>query len=179
MSGDRGNGAPKARTPLGVRLDRLVMHWASAELFGARIPARPAQGKQLSARGARPSREMESGSGGRGGDETFAHCSDIQILRPGEGRRPPRNDRRNAQDARRSKRPQRTSSTRRAGRATSSFNGLRHNVKVTGTLRQGAARCRISNGASRPLAATCPCRPTCYAAAALYLARRMHASTSS
>jgi hypothetical protein len=36
-----------------------------------------------------------------------------------------------------------------------------HNVKVTGTLRQGAARCRISNGTVRPLAATCPSRPTC------------------
>jgi transposase len=33
---------------------------------------------------------------------------------------------------------------------------------LTGTLRQGAARCKISNGAVRPLAATCPSRPTCY-----------------
>ena len=38
---------------------------------------------------------------------------------------------------------------------------LTHNVKVTGTLRQGAARCMISNGAVRPLAATCPSRPFC------------------
>ena len=37
----------------------------------------------------------------------------------------------------------------------------RYNVKVTGTLRQGAARCRISHGTVRPLAATCPSRPTC------------------
>jgi len=35
------------------------------------------------------------------------------------------------------------------------------NVEVTGTLRQGAARCRISNSASRRLAATCPSRLTC------------------
>lgn len=35
------------------------------------------------------------------------------------------------------------------------------NVKVTGTLRQGAAaRCRISKGALQPLAATCLNRPT-------------------
>ena len=38
---------------------------------------------------------------------------------------------------------------------------VRSNVKVTGTLRQGAARCTISNGAVRPLAATCPSRPKC------------------
>ena len=37
----------------------------------------------------------------------------------------------------------------------------RYNVEVTGTLRQGAARCRISNGAVRPLAATCPSRLFC------------------
>ena len=38
---------------------------------------------------------------------------------------------------------------------------MRDNVKVTGTLLQGAARCTMSNGAVRPLAATCPSRPTC------------------
>jgi hypothetical protein len=38
------------------------------------------------------------------------------------------------------------------------------NVEVTGTLRQGTARCTISNGAVRPLAATCPSRPFCYIA---------------
>ncbi|NNU42167.1 hypothetical protein [Ramlibacter montanisoli] len=38
---------------------------------------------------------------------------------------------------------------------------VRCSVKVTGTLRQGAARCTISNGTVRPLAATCPSRPTC------------------
>jgi len=38
------------------------------------------------------------------------------------------------------------------------------NVKVTGTLRQGTARCTIYNGAVRSLAAMCPRRPTCYAA---------------
>ena len=37
----------------------------------------------------------------------------------------------------------------------------RYNVKVTGTLRQGAARCTISSGTVRPLAATCPSRPFC------------------
>jgi len=35
------------------------------------------------------------------------------------------------------------------------WSDLRLNVKVTGTLQQGAARCRVSNGASRPLVATC------------------------
>ena len=39
-----------------------------------------------------------------------------------------------------------------------------YNVKVTGTLRQGAARCRISNGVPRRVAATCPSRPTCHTA---------------
>lgn len=39
--------------------------------------------------------------------------------------------------------------------------GARHNAKVTGTLRRGAARCRLSNGTSRRLAATCPSRPFC------------------
>jgi hypothetical protein len=34
------------------------------------------------------------------------------------------------------------------------------NVKVTGTLRQGAARCTMFHGAVRRLAATCPSRPT-------------------
>jgi hypothetical protein len=34
-------------------------------------------------------------------------------------------------------------------------------VKVTGTLQGGAARCTISNGAMRPLAAMCPSRPFC------------------
>ena len=41
------------------------------------------------------------------------------------------------------------------------WRNLRLNVEVTGTLLQGAARCTISNGAVRPLAATCPSRPTC------------------
>lgn len=39
-------------------------------------------------------------------------------------------------------------------------------MKVTGKLQQGVARCRIPNGGSRRLAATCPCRPPCWTAAA-------------
>lgn len=41
-------------------------------------------------------------------------------------------------------------------------------AKVTGMLRQGAARCMLSDGTVRPLAAACPSRPICYVA---YLSR--------
>jgi hypothetical protein len=41
------------------------------------------------------------------------------------------------------------------------WTNLRLNVKVTGTKGQGAARCKLSNGASRRLAVWCPRRPTC------------------
>ena len=50
---------------------------------------------------------------------------------------------------------------RRGQGRTCSLTAPRYNVKVTGTLRQGAARCTISNGTVRLLAATCPSRPTC------------------
>jgi hypothetical protein len=55
----------------------------------------------------------------------------------------------------------RASGTATRTSATNPGDTMRPNVEVTGTLRQGAARCTISNGAVRPLAATCPSRPTC------------------
>jgi hypothetical protein len=61
VSGDQGTGAPQARTPLGVRLDRPVMHWASPEVNGARIPSRASQGKhRLSYPMARVHKERRS-----------------------------------------------------------------------------------------------------------------------